>query len=131
MPDHDETRDPAPEPESSREPAESRTRFEAARVSRRDALRKMGLTAGFSTALLFSNDFLRIVLGRLAGRRTDEAFADTLSESVRKAGEMVAPREEFLAVRPGAVVRATSSGSRKPGFALATSAKSSKKPALA
>jgi len=104
-----------------------REQFEAKRVSRRDALKKMAVTAGFSAALLFSNDFLRLVVGKLNRASGDEAMADTLSEGLSKAGSLIAPVERFQVARhEPAILRPVSS--KKP--ALLPALTSSKKPAL-
>jgi len=87
----------------------ARETFEAAQLSRRAALKKMGLTAGVTAGLFFSDSFLRVVAGKLNQHETDEAYADSLSHGLREAGALaVQPAALELPAAHRKAIRATS-----------------------
>jgi len=125
MPDHDDLdsgrQADGTSPENPQDTPQAN--FQRARMSRRQMLKKLGISAGASAALLFSDSFLRLVAGKLSAREGDEAYADSLSQGLRQAGSTFARQEAFAVPGTQRNVRAVKSSSRRAAFAAAAAPK--------
>lgn len=67
--------------------SEARLKFEEARLTRRRALKKIGLTAGASLLLLFSvDDLARLTATKLKEHRVTEAIGNNLAKEFSNSG---------------------------------------------
>src|ERR1700691_3196129 len=64
-------------------------KFHRERITRRAALKRIGITTGAASAILMSEQFMNEVLGRLGRDRQDEVLADALSSGLQDAAALL------------------------------------------
>ena len=85
MPETNDSPYPVSEPVS--EAAAARAKFEQEKMSRRAALRKIGLTSGMALfGMLAVDDFARLALRGLQQHKETQAVAETVAQELRSSG---------------------------------------------
>jgi len=88
---------PSLEEDGERKLTEARSKFEAQRISRRSALRKMGLTFGqVSAGFMLSEPFVHAVVMRLDQHKTNSELAMSLLEGIEHSADTLVTAEDNL-----------------------------------